>query len=810
MNDFRFAIRQLLKNPGFTAVATLTVALGICANTIVFSWIRAVLIDAVPGAGEPDRLAVLCPRHVSGRVTDTMSVLDNRDLAAETNVFAGVTGSHYDAMSLRVGKEVDWVWAEATTANFFDVLGVKPAIGRFFLADEDTHPGGDSVAILSHSLWQRRFGGDTNIIGRILEIANRSFTVVGVTPAAFVGGMGGLRFDLWIPLTMSTEFTDPGEALVRRHWRFLHTYVRLQPGVSLAQAQSAASGVMQRLEREYGESNRDLGVAVLPVWKSPWGGQSAFRPLLRALAVVAILLLMLVVANVGNLLLARATARQEEIAVRVALGAKPARLVRQLLTESLLLAIVGGALGCILATWGTGLLFKLLPPLPHLPIGYNVNLNPTVLIFSTTLTVIAGILFGLAPALQAIKTNLNDTLKQAGRSGGRGSHSHKLRSSLVVAEIALASVLLVGMTVCAQSLQRAHQIDLGLDRRNVWATGFRLPAEGYDEDRSRTTYRRLRAELARLPGVESVGLADWLPLGMEGGGSTRFAVPGYQPARGESMSSGISTVSPDYFRTLRIPLLAGREFADSDDASAPRAIIINQLFADRYFAGRNSIGLKVDLWSHEWTVVGVTRNGKYRSLNEPPQPFIYVCEGQRSDRSFAALIRTKGNPRAIARAVERTALAVDPLLKPIAALTMEEYTAAAFTIPRMSVVLLGAIGVTALVLAALGIYAVIAYSVSQRTREIGVRMALGAQRIEVLRLFVSQGMKLTVIGVAVGLVGTLGTAQVLSSLLIGVSLLNPLTYMAVIGVLGTVAMLACWLPARRAAKVEPMEALRYE
>jgi predicted permease len=810
MNDLKFAFRQLLKNPGFASVAVLTLALGIGANTIVFSWIRAVLLDAVPGARDGSRLVVLCPRHVSGKLTDTTSVPDNRDLAAETNIFAGVTGSRYDAMSLRLGNEIEWIWAESTTANFFDVLGVGPALGRFFLPDEDTHPGGDSVVILSHELWQKRFGGDPRVFGRVVEIASRPFTVVGIAPANFHGGMGGLRFDLWIPITMTTEFNDTAEALNRRNWRFLHTYARLQPGVTLARAQAAASTVMRRLEQEYADTNRDTGIAVLPVWKSPWGGQSAFLPLLRSLAVVASLLLLLVAANVANLLLARATVRQQEIAVRLALGAKRVRLIRQLLTESVLLSGFGGLLGCLFAAWGVGLIFKLLPPVPHLPLGYDMHLNATVLFFSAIVTVVTGILFGLAPALQAARTNLNDTLKQAGRTGASGLHNHRLRSSLVVCEVALAVVLLVGMTLCARSLQQAHKIDRGLDPQNVWAAGFRLPPAGYDDERTRNTYHRLREKLADLPGVESVALADWLPLGLEGGSSTRFAVDGYQPASGEAMSAGVSTVSPDYFRTLRIPIPAGREFAERDDAQAARVVVINQLFADRYFSGRNPLGLKIDFWSREWTVVGVAKNGKYRSLNEPPQPFIYVCEPQISDRSLAAIVRTTGDPRGIARAVERTAVAVDPLLKPVAALTMTEYTAGAFTISRMAATLLTALGAVALILATLGIYGVMACSVNQRTREIGVRMALGAQRGDVLRVFVMQGMKLAGLGVLVGVVGTMGAAQVLSTLLIGVSASDPFTYLTVVALLVGVAFLACWLPARRAARVDPMEALRCE
>jgi predicted permease len=738
-----------------------------------------------------------------------MSFLDNRDLAAETNIFAGVAGSAYDAASLRVGDTVDWVWQESATANFFDLLGVEPVLGRFFLPAEDTHPGGDNVAVLSYGLWQRRFGGDRKILGRVIEISNRPFTVVGVAPASFGGGMGGLHFDLWIPVSMTLEFTNTAEAFSHRNWRFLHTYARLQPETTGAQAQAAASAVMRRLAGEYADTNRDTDIAVLPVWKSPWGGQAVFLPLLRSLAVVAVLLLLLVAANIANLLLARASVRQQELAVRLALGAGRVRLVRQLLVENVLLAGLGGVAGCFFASWGVSLLFKLMPS-TYLPIGYNVQLNGTVLFFCALITLASGILFGLAPAWQATKTNLNDTLKQSGRTGASARGVGWLRNALVVSEVALALVLLAGMALCARSLERAGKIDLGLDPSNVWVAGFRLPPVGYDEDHIHNIYRRLRRDLAGLPGVESVALADWLPLGFEGGSSSRFAVDGYQPAPGELMSAGVSAVSPDYFRTLRIPVLAGRGFADRDDINAPRVAVVNQFLADRYFAGRDPVGLRIRLWGDEWTIAGVARTGKYRALNEPARNFIYVPQYQVLGRSGGVVVRTIGDPRGIAHSVERAAVAIDPLLKPVAALTMTDYTAAAFAIPRVAATLLTALGTVALLLAALGIYGVIAGSVNQRTREIGIRMALGAQQLDVLRLFVRQGMKLAGAGVLIGLAGTLAAAQVLSSLLIGVGASDPPTYLAVALLLAAVALLACWLPARRASKVDPMEALRYE
>ena len=808
-NDLRFALRQLVKNRGFTTVATLTLALGIGANTVVFSWIRTVLLDTVPGAERADRLVVLCPRHVSGSVSDTMSFLDNRDLAAETNVFAGIFGSQFSTISLRVGKEVEWAWAESATANFFDVLGVKPVLGRFFTSGEDTHPGADTVAVLNYDFWQRRFGGDRGVIGRVVEISNRPFTIVGIAPPGFGGAMGGLRFDLWIPVSMFPEFNDVAQAFNERSWRFLHTYARLQPGVTLARAQAAAGTVMRRLESEFADSNRDMGVVVLPVWKSPYGGQSVFLPLLRSLAFVAALLLLLVAANVANLLLARATRRHQEVALRLALGANRLRLVRQLLTESVFLAGLGGVLGCLFAAWGVNLLVKLMPA-THLPVSYHLHLSGGVLLASAAITIATGVLFGFAPALQAVKTDLNDALKQGGRTGAPSGRSHWLRGALVVCEITLAVVLLIGMTLCARSLQQARRMDVGLDPRNVWCAGFRLPTAGYDNHQVHLLYRRMRQELAALPGVEYAALSDWLPLGFEGGSGAGFSVAGYQPAPGEAMDAGISVISPDYFRALHIPVLSGREFAENDDAEAPRVAIVNQFVADRYFSGRNPVGLKIRVRGDDFTIVGVVKNGKYRSLSEPQQAYLYAPEAQVGGRSLAAVVRTVGDPRAVAQTVARAAAGIDPLLKPVAATTLIDYTAAAFAVPRMASILLAVLGMAALLLAALGIYGVMSFSVSQRVREIGVRMALGAQKFDVLRLFVKQGMGLAGIGLILGVLGGFAAARVLASLLVGVTASDPLTYGSVASALAAVAFVACWLPARRATRIDPMEALRYE
>ncbi len=807
--DLRLGWRKLAQAPGFAAVVIVTLALGIGANAIVLSWIRSVLLDAVPGAAAAERLVVLCTRQANGEVMDTTSVLDNRDLAQEQGIFAGVTGSMFDVAPLVQNQETAWLWAEWTTANFFEVLGVKPWLGRFFLTTEDQNPGADNVVVLSHALWRERFGSDPGIVGQTVEIATRSFTVIGVAPPEFRGGMGGLNFDFWAPLTMTPEYADPRTLLTSRGIRPLHTYARLQPGVSQGRAQAAANAVMARLEQEYPNSNKGMSLAVLPVWKSPWGGQSVFLPLLRALGILSLLLWLLVVANVANLLLARANRRQQEIAVRLALGAARHRLIRQLLTESVLLAGLGGTLGLVLAFWGEGLLVRLMPT-THLPIGYDMQPNGMIAGITAGFTLFTGLLFGLAPALFSLRADLTGGLKQGGARGSQTAGVPWLRSGLVVAEIALALVMLAGMALCARSLEGARQIDFGFDPGNTWLTGYRLPPVGYDDAATLATFGRLRQALTEIPGVESVALADWIPLGFEGGGSTRFAVDGYQPTPGEPMSANIATVSPGYFDTMRIPILNGREFAESDDREAPRTMVVNAAFAERYFGTRHPLGLKVRLWGQEWTIVGVAKTGKYRALNEPARSFIYVPERQVADRSLTAIVRTTGDPQRLARAIEQASVAVDPMLKPMAALSLRDYTSAALAVPRVAATLLTATGAIALFLAALGIYGVMSFSVGQRTREIGVRMALGAQPGDVLRLFLGQGMKLAGAGLLFGLAGAMATGSMLASVLVGVSPTDPLSHGFVVAGLAIICFLATYLPSRRAALVNPLVALRQE
>ena len=809
MNDLRFALRQLLKNPGFTAVAVLTLALGIGANTVVLSWIDAALLHPVPGARDADRLVVVAGRHASGALNDSVSYPDLQDVGEAGEVFDGVIASQFGSVALGNAGNTDWAWGQTTTANFFDVLGVRPEMGRGFLPDEEVGKAGAPVVVISHGLWQRRFGGDPNVVGRTLEVNRHPFTIVGVAPAAFRGTMGGLTFDLWVPLGQRHLLGFGDDDLTRRNDRWLHAMARLRPGVSRGAAEVVAATVMRRLEGEYPNSNKNQSVALFALWASPYGAQAVFLPLLRVLVGVALLVFLIVVANIANLLLARASARSREMAVRLAVGASRARLIRQLLCESLLLAGLGGGLGILFARWALGLLFWLMPA-TYLPIGYDLNLGWPELALTLGLSAAAGILFGLAPALQSSHTDLNTALKEGGRGDSGPAGRHRLRSGLVVAETALALVLLVAAGLCVKSFRNARQMSSGFSTTGVWLSGFRLRAHGYDDERGGRFFRELRQRLSTAPGVEAAAFADWLPLGFEGGSFGAVDVEGYVSTPGESLSVGLAHVSPDYFQALRIPMLDGRDFTDADGPDRPRVIVVNEAFVKRFLAGRHPLGVKVRYWGSEATIVGVVATGKYRSLAEPAKPFLYDSAWQSPTAGLTSVVRMKGEAAGASGLVSREAASLDPAVKVWVGLSFANFTAAAYAIQRIAAQLLMVIGGVALALAAMGIYGVIAFSISQRSREIGIRMALGAQRGQILRLVLRQGLKLALIGTGFGMLGAVGAGRAMASLLIGVEPLDASVLVGVATGLIAVALGACWLPARRAARVDPMEALRTE
>lgn len=807
MNDLRYAFRMLFKSPGFTAVAVLSLGLGIGANTTVFCWIQNVLLRPLAGVARCEELVVLTTTR-GATMHDTVSLPDLKDAAGLSDVFAGVIGSQITPACLTLDGKPEWVFGQVATANFFDVLGVKPALGRTFRPDEDQKPGGNPVLVLSHGYWQRRFGGDRTVIGTTVDLNRSSFTIVGVVPAEFRGTMSGLNCDFWAPLSMHRQVANFG-SLLSRSDRWLHTQARLRPGVGIPQAQAAVSLLGEQLERAYPDTNAEFRLRVLPMWKSPYGAQALMLPVLRILMAVSIGVLLIVAANIANLLLARAISRRKEIAVRLAMGAKRARLIRQLLTESVLLGLVGGMAGVLLAHWGVAL-FAAFVPQTHLPVGYDFHFDARTLGFTCLVAVLAGIAFGLVPAWQTSNGCLNDALREGGRTGSAGAH-HALRSVFVVSQVALALLLLVGAGLCIKGFQKARQVQIGFNPQNLVIAGLRIGMNGYDQTNGLVFYRKLHDRLATLPGVSHAALASWLPLGFEGGPSLHVAAEGYVRKPNEDVSVPYAIVSPHYFDALQIPLLDGRDFHDSDDANGLKVAIVNETMAKRFWPGQNPIGRKFTIWRGEFTVIGVAKAGKYRSLNEQPRGFFYLPYQQGVwDLNLGVVVRTQGNPKAMVNTLREAIHSLDPQVEVWANLTMADYIQAAFLAQRITASILTALGAVALILAAMGIYGVMAYVVSQRTQEIGIRMALGAQIGDVLRLIVRQGMTLGLVGVVIGLLGGLAVTRLLSNFLYGVSPFDPVTFLGMAAILALVTLAATLVPALRAARVDPQVALRYE
>jgi predicted permease len=808
LQDVRYGARLLLKNPGFTAVAALSLALGIGANTVVFCWIQNVLLRPLPGVQDQEELVVLAGRR-GDAMWDTVSYPDLKDYAKAKDVFAGVIGSQVTPAFLRANGTKQWMYGQVVTANFFDVLGVRAALGRTFLPEEDEGPGGQPVVVLSHGFWKRNFGGDPGVVGRSVEVNRKPFTVVGVTPEQFHGTMSGLQCDFWAPLAMHREVANFGSWDVRND-RWLHTQARLAPGVSRARAQAAMDVVSRQLEQAYPDQNREVRLRVLPLWKSPYGGQAVFLPVLSVLVAVSISVLLIVTANVANLLLARAAGREKEIAIRLAMGGGRGRLLRQLLTENVLLALVGGGLGVVLASWVAGSFLALVPP-TYLPIGYMFGVDGRTLVVTLGLSLAAGLLFGFAPALQMIRGRLYGALKEGGRGGATGVGHHRLRGVLVITEVALALLLLVGAGLCFRGFQKARGADPGFDPANVLLASMRIGMNGYTRETGASFYQQLHQRLRQLPGVKQAALASWIPLGFEGGPGTRLEPEGYAPQPAEDMGASYAIVSPDYFAAMRIPLVEGRDFTEQDARPDDWVVIVNEVVARRFWAGESAVGRRVTVMGRAATVVGVAKAGKYRSLSEPPKMFVYLPYQQDvRDLNLGVVLRAEKDPQGLIAAVRGEIHALDGEVEVWATGTLTDYIEAAFVAHRMAATLLVLLGIVALVLAAMGIYGVMAFVVSQRTHEIGVRMALGAQSEDVLRLVLREGMRLGLAGVGLGLLGTLAVGRLLSNFLYGVSPFDPWTFLFVAGLLSGVMLAACLVPARRATRVDPLVALRYE
>jgi putative ABC transport system permease protein len=809
MQDLKYGLRMLGKSPGFTAVAVLTLALGIGANTAIFSMVHGVLIRRLPFK-DPGRLYTLWERNVKmGYEQNPPAAANFRDWRDRNGVFEEMAA--FDAsrtFNLAGADNPERVDGAAVSPGLFELLGVKPVWGRTISSGEG-EPGRDKVVMLSYGLWQRRFDAARAVVGKSITIDGRSCTVIGVMPPGFQfpGNTGTIlniytapAAQLWVPLALTPQ------AWSQRSSHFLQVIARLKTGVTLGHAQAEMDSIEQQLVRAYPGAYIGSDVKLVPLHAQVVG---SFRSALLVLFGAVAFVLLIGCANVANLLLARAVGRLREVAIRSALGAGRLRLVQQLTTESLVLAIVGGALGVLLASWGISLLKLILPD--NFPSADAVGINAPVLLFTILASLATGLIFGLAPALQTSRTPLTASLK-GGERGGDGLRHNRLRSVLVVAELALAMILLMGTGLLLRSFVRLQEVHPGFQPDHLLTLEISLPEAKYPDPQKAAFFARLLERVRSLPGVQSAGAIGHLPLSGDIE-SYNMQVESRPPLPNQYANPDCHVVEPGYFEAMKIPLVAGRYFDERDGAQSPHVLIINEVVARNVFPNENPIGKRLRMGFNGFTgaVVGVVRNTKDLTLDLASSEEVYTPYMQApSWNTMALTIRTTSAPLALARPVHELVLGIDRDQPVSKVRTMDEVVEASVATPRFRTLLLGLFGLAALLLAGLGIYGVMSYSVSQRTREIGIRIALGAERPEVIKLVLKHGLVLTLAGLGTGLVGALGLTHLLSSMLYEVRPTDPLTLVGVTGVLTACALLASYIPARRATRVDPMVALRYE
>jgi predicted permease len=808
IRDLRYAFRLMAGNPGFSVVAILSLALGIGANTTIYSWVKSILLRPLPGVVDVDRLVMMGEKSRSGTFTST-SYPDFFDFRRSVASKADLAAYNMQTVGLNSGDRTDRMWTETVSANYFDVLGVRPVIGRGFLPEEDLRPDGAPVVVLSHHVWADRFNSDPQVIGKTVTLNSHSFTIAGVTPKEFHGSFVGLSTDLWIPIMMQGQMFSRMDWLHQRGNHWLMAFVRPKAGITPKQAEDALRSVGNELARLYPQTNAGRSLSLMPIWKAPFGATSIFRPVLMVLTLVVGVVLLIACANVANLLLARGLGRRKEIAVRLSVGANRIHLVRQLLTESTLLSLFGGLAGLVVVQWCTHLLGTFTPP-ANLPIHMTLETDINVLIFALAISVVTGVLFGLTPALQASNPSLVTTLKdESVRLGGAPGHS-RTRSALVIGQVALSLVLLIAAALFVEALIKAKTIDPGFDPEHVLAASFDLRPVNYSTERGRAFEKELLDRVRAIPGVESASYIRRLPLGFSGGNSLSVTIDGYVPKTNEEVVLDVNWVGPGYFRTMHTPILYGRDFEASDETATQHYVIINDAMARRYWSGRDPLGTNIRVGDSDCRVVGVSQTGKYQSLSEAPLPYMFLPLWQFYRSDAALVVRGAADPGAYISPVREVVRAMDPGVALFDVVRLPDYMNVPLFPSRVAASFLGLLGFLALVLATVGLYSVMAYAVAQRTHEIGVRVALGAQRRDVLALVAKDGLFLTTLGVAFGLAGAFGATRFARSQLYGVNPAEPLTYLALSLGLYLVAILACVVPAYRAARVDPLVALRRE
>jgi putative ABC transport system permease protein len=799
LQDIRYAVRTLLRSPGFTLVAALTLALGIGANTAIFSVIDAALLRSLPYA-DPDRLVQVWEDAAQRGINNfPFSPGDFADLRTQTRSLRGVAAIQRSSFNLTGSGEPVRVGAARVSASFFDVLGRRPVLGRGFAPGEESQ-GADHVAVIGQGLWKERFGGDAKVVGRTVLLDGERYTIVGVAAA----GVGIPRnVQMWVPWALTAQ------DLANHGGHYAQVIGRLAPGATLEQAQQELKAIGARVESQHPDTNTGFGMHPVPLHDEL---VREVRPALLVLFAAVGLLLLIACANVSNLLLARAASRSREIAVRAALGAGRWRLVRQLLVESMVLGLLGGAAGLLLAAWGVGLIVRAAGDALRLPTA--VSMDGGVLAFTFAVAVLTGVLFGLIPALHASRLDLHETLKEGGRSGSGDARRARSRAVLVVAETALAMVLLVGAGLLVKSFATLAGTDPGFRVEHVLTGSIDLPRVAYGTpERQAGFFRALDERAAAIPGVRSAGAATTLPLS---GATSRigFHVVGTPPDRpGEGDATGYDVVTPGYFDAIGIPLKRGRTFGARDDARAPGAVVINEAMGRRYFGGQDPVGRRITLTDQDTSareIVGVVGDVRHEGLGEEPSPAVYVSQLQAPVPFMRYVVRTAGDPARAAAALRREVAALDGRVAVGEVRTMAEVVADSVASPRLSMVLLGIFAALGIALAAIGLYGVVSYSVASRSQEIGIRMAMGARPGDVIRMVVRQGMGMTAGGLVLGLAGAFAATRLLRTMLVGVSSTDPAVFALVPLLLASVALAATWLPGRHATRLDPMAALRKE
>src|SRR5579863_2049381 len=805
LEDLRYAMRVLHRTPSLTAVAVLTLALGIAATTTVFGWIDGMVLHPFRGAADDGQLAVLESVRASGIEDPHVSYVDSRDFQDNLRSISGLELNQKAPASIGDGENAYSAWIESVSGNYFDVLGVKPILGRTFAPEENGERAKAFTAVISYRLWQNYFHSDRSILGRIVHINRYPVTIVGVAPPEFQGDFPGTGLDAWVPAPLASE--------PRRNARQFLAIVRLKPGVSISQASAEAATVAARLAAAFPKTNEGVGARIVPIWKAQEGASSILAAPMAILGAACGLVLLIACANVANLLLARSASRQREFGIRAALGASPGRLRRQLFSESLLLAALATLAGLPLAVWFQNLPVHLVPP-TGIPVYFNVYPSARVFLFAALVCLVSAQISGLPPAFQSLRGSVADALKQGGRGDTQSAHSQRISGLLVIAEVGLALAALVTLGLFLRSRYGLQNTPAGFDHSNVIVCRLFLSTNNYTPSEEQQFSRQLRERLLESPVVTGAAYSDSIPLGFGLGKWNDVIVEGYAARRGENLGVHHASVSPGYFDVLRMTLLAGRDFKPEDNENAPRVMIVNETFAQRFFDGRVPVGRRVQIYGKPFKIVGMVKDSKYLSLSETPQPYFYMSIDQvhygSGENGVAFYARTDRDASGFLPVLRREMSAIDPNSAGLTAMALSDYISAAWFGPRLASLFLGVLGVIAMLLAGVGLYGVMAYSVTQRTREIGIRMALGADPKGVLRMVMRRGLLLALSGIAAGLAIALAAAPQIAPLLYHVSPLDPVSIAGAALFLIVVAALASLIPALRATRVDPILALRQE